>query len=131
MAYEEQVVMRASMRPVLLSVLLLGALGVAGAAVGADLAPRHVKKRAAVAVVPKLDPSACFGPSAPDLFCRHYGYRRGTDVYARCTSIIAGYGPGPALSNGYTINFDWTKKLPPASCRPPRLVIDPPENRPL
>lgn len=78
-----------------------------------------------------VDAKACLGPEAPDLFCRSYGYRRGSDTYARCASLIAGYGPGPALSNGYTINYDFTKTLPPRMCRPPHLVIEPPENLPL
>lgn len=93
----------------------------------ADLTARRAPPRAKAAAAA----TDCFGLAAPDAFCRHYGYARGTQTYARCTSIIAGAGTDPALSNGYTINFDWTKTLPPRACRPPRLVITPPENRPL
>lgn len=102
------------------SAMMLLAVGAVGQGRAADLAVRD----AAAA-------SRCLGPEAPDLFCRHYGYRRNSAAYARCVSIIFGHGLGPALSNGYTINFDWLKQLPPRDCRPPRLVIAPPENRPL
>jgi hypothetical protein len=94
-------------------------------AAAADLAPAP----RGVVVAPGVSP--CLGPQAPDLFCRHYGYRRGTMNYARCVGIIAANGPADAVSNGYTINFDWTKTLPPRICRPPQLIVPVPENRPL
>lgn len=95
-------------------------------------APHAGKHRSAGQGAARVSGSqACLGPAAPDLFCRSYGYRRGTETYARCAGLVAAYGPGPALSNGYTINYDFTKTLPPRMCRPPHLVIEPPENLPL